>query len=295
MTAAVPRPSWREFQAALDAVGFRPSRRLGQNFLCDTNALDLVVRAAEIEHGECVLEVGPGAGVLTRELASRAREVVAVEIDPRLAEITRGFVAPFSNVRVIESDVLDGKHELASEVRAAIGDWTRWQLVANLPYSVASPVMALVARLANPPRRMTVTIQHEVADRVLAEPGGGDYGPLTVRLRLAYDGALIRRLPPECFTPRPKVDSAIVRLELRDDRPNAHEFDPLDALIDALFQQRRKSVAGVLRERIGDRERTERLLAAHRIAGSARPETLGLAEFRNLARDPIWRERSNRT
>jgi 16S rRNA (adenine1518-N6/adenine1519-N6)-dimethyltransferase len=285
------RPQWSAIERELLGGGFRPSRRLGQNFLREPRAIEAVVAAAELEPGARIVEIGPGYGVLSWELASRGAELVAVEIDPRLADLAEENLAPFPNARVVRCDALAGKHELAPTWTAAIADWSDWFLVANLPYSVASPVIALVARLPVPPRRVVVTVQLEVAERLLAAPGGSDYGPLSVRVELAYRGRLVRRIAPGAFSPQPDVESAIVRLDLRDDRPRAEDWPGLDRLVDTLFQQRRKAVFGVLRKAVGSAEEATELLRTHGVANDLRPERLAPETLLALARDPRWRAR----
>lgn len=282
------RPDWARLERELVASGFRPSRRLGQNFLRDAHAVAAVAAAAELAPGARVLEVGPGYGVLSFELAARGCELVAVELDPRLAEIAEHVLAPFPNARVVRADALDGKHALSPELLAALEGWPEWLLVANLPYSIASPLVALVARLPNPPLRIVATVQLEVAERLLAAPGGGDFGPLSVRVQLAYRGVLVRRLAPGAFSPQPEVASAIVRLDLRPDRPAVEDWEPLDRLVDLVFQQRRKALYGVLRRALGPAD-AQALLEGHGVEPGLRPERLTPEDFRDLSRDPRWR------
>lgn len=292
------RPEWARIERELVESGFRASRRFGQNFLRDPHAVAAVVAAAELAPGARVLEVGPGYGVLSFELAAAGAELVAFEIDPRLAEVAERVLAPFPRARVIRGDALDGKHALSARLLEVVREWPAWRLVANLPYSIASPLLAEVARLSTPPERIVATVQLEVAERLLAEPGGGDFGPLSVRVQLAYRGALVRRVAPGAFSPRPDVASAIVRLDLRDERPAPDDWEPLDRLVDTLFQQRRKAVLGVLRHAFGaagmapdDRgSAAGRLLAAHSVAGELRPERLTPSTLLALSRDPAWRE-----
>ncbi|MCK6448891.1 MAG: 16S rRNA (adenine(1518)-N(6)/adenine(1519)-N(6))-dimethyltransferase RsmA [Planctomycetes bacterium] len=292
------RPEWARIERELVAAGFRASRRFGQNFLRDPHAVASVIAAAELTPGVRVLEVGPGYGVLSFELAAAGAELVAFEIDPRLAEVAERVLAPFPRARVVRGDALDGKHALAPQLLDVLREWPSWMLVANLPYSIASPLLAEVARLATPPSRIVATVQLEVAERLLAEPGGGDFGPLSVRVQLAYGGTLVRRVAPGAFSPRPDVASAIVRLDLRTERPALDDWEPLDRLVDTLFQQRRKAVLGVLRHafgaaRVPPEERgpaAERLLAAHGVAGDLRPERLAPKTLLALSRDPAWRE-----
>jgi 16S rRNA (adenine1518-N6/adenine1519-N6)-dimethyltransferase len=178
MSAVEPggRPAWLEVRVRLEQRGFRPSRRLGQNFLLDENMLRAIVRDAQLEPQDFVLEVGPGCGFLTLHLARACREVLAVEIDPRLLEIARELCAQAPNVSWLRADALAGKHELAPEVAQRLPRSGPWKLVSNLPYSVSAPLCAVLCDLENPPASMTVLVQREVAERMVASAGSPDWG-----------------------------------------------------------------------------------------------------------------------
>lgn len=283
------RPPWRAFRAALDAAGFRPSRRLGQNFLLDENvaraiARDGVERPGGEAEGPTVLEVGSGCGFLTVHLVDAGARVIAVEIDRRLAEVAREFVAPRGAVEWIRADVLRSKHELEPRVAAALPRAAPWQLVSNLPYSVASPLLVVLSRLANPPRAMTVLVQAEVAERLAAEPGQGAWGPLGIRVQALYRAAVLRRVPPQAFWPRPRVDSAVVRLDRRGRVPGDADLAALDRLVAAVFGTRRKTLRSSVGRLLGSRSTAERILESRGISGDLRPEELGLDALLELAR-----------
>lgn len=282
------RPPWREFRAALDAAGFRPSRRLGQNFLLDDNMVRAIVADTRLGPGDLALEVGAGCGFLTAELCERGVELLAVEIDPRLFEVAAGFLAPFGErVELVLADVLAGKHALAPEVaerlaaRAAGG--RPWHAVGNLPYSAASPLLAVLARLPDPPASVTALIQTEVAERVVAGPGSRRRGTLSARLEPVFSGRIAREVPAQLFWPRPKVESAVLRLELRADRPDASALARLDRLVDRLFSSRRKGLRALLARDLGDAQAGDRLLADLGLDPRARPEDLGREALERLA------------
>lgn len=284
-------PPWQEQRARLEAHGFRPSRRLGQNFLKDPSVARAIAKDSGCEAGDFVLEIGPGLGALSHALLEREAELTCVEIDPRLLELARehtGGLAEF-----VRADVLAGKHELAPEVAERLPKNAEWQVVANLPYSVSAPVLCVLSDLANPPRKITALVQREVADRVCAEPGTSDWGPLSVRLQHAYESAFARTVPPDVFWPRPKVDSAVVQLARRDPSPDAEETRALAELVDGLFRHRRQGLARVLGQALGEarggRKMAEELLLELGLAGSARAETLELSTLVALAKDPRWR------
>ena len=277
------RPPWSEFKAALEAAGFRPSRRFGQNFLLDENVARAIAAAAELRAGERVLEVGPGCGFLSVHLAHSGARLIAVEIDPRLAEIARHFLQPYPEVEILEGDVLAGKHHLSPAVERALPLDGDWQLVANLPYSISGPLLAILAARAHPPRAMTVLVQLEVADRLVAEPGTRAWGPLSIALQGVYRGARVRTVGPQNFWPRPKVESAVVRFERLDAFAEPALRERRARLVGRLFQRRRQALGRVVGELLQDRAAAGELLAELGLDGLRRAETLSLAELDQLA------------
>ncbi|MFO1009371.1 MAG: 16S rRNA (adenine(1518)-N(6)/adenine(1519)-N(6))-dimethyltransferase RsmA [Planctomycetota bacterium] len=276
------RPAWTAVRAVLERAGFRPSRRFGQNFLLDENMVRAIVRDAEVGPEDFVLEVGPGCGFLTLHLAAEVRELVCVEIDPRLLEVAREVCAQATNVRWIRADVLDGKHALASEVLAALPTEGPWHVVANLPYSVSAPLLVVLANLPNPPRSTTVLVQREVAERIVAAPGTSDWGPLSIRLQLDHDARLCRSVPASLFWPRPEVESTVVRLVRRTALVDGAARAELDGLVTALFQRRRQALGRVLSERVG-KPAAAAALARTGLEPSARAEDLPLLALVRLS------------
>lgn len=280
----------RALRADLEASGFRPSKRLGQNLLQDVNMARAIARDARLSAGDVVVEIGPGAGFLTVQLAALDVELIACEIDPRLFEVAQGVVGDRARVRWIQGDALAGKRAWNPALVAALPASGPWHLVSNLPYSAASPILAVAARLGNPPRSATVLLQTEVAERIAASPGGREWGPLSIRLQAAFEPRVLRAVPAQLFWPRPQVESSVLRLELRDERPPAGDLEPLDALIDRLFQHRRQALGGLLGKALGNRPAALELLASHGIDPKARPETLDVATLLALSRSPAWRK-----
>jgi len=233
--------------------GIRLNHRHGQNFLIDLNLLRMIADSAQLDKHDVALEVGTGTGALTGILAQRAAAVVTVEIDPQLHQLAREELLPYDNITMLLTDALKSKSQLAEEVIAAVQkqlaaeDGRRLKLVANLPYSVATPVMANLLHSPIVPCLSSVTIQKELADRIVAAPGTKDYGALAIWIQSQCHVELVRTLPPSVFWPQPKVTSAIVKLEidpqLRGRIPDLQFFHDF---VRALFLHRRKLLRGVL-------------------------------------------------
>ncbi len=238
-----------DIKAILEKRGLSPRKAFGQNFLLDHNLIRKLVDSAALQPGDTVLEVGPGTGALTEELLARGCRVVAAEIDRGLAAHLREHFAPFADrFTLVEGDCLADKRTLAPAILDALGPGP-FRLVSNLPYGAATPVMSVL--LINHPACVGqfVTIQREVADRLLAKPGSKDYGTLSVIAQVAAEVRLIATLPPECFWPRPDVTSAMVSLTRRPE-PLAPDVRALAAFVQGLFEKRRKQLGAILgRER----------------------------------------------
>jgi 16S rRNA (adenine1518-N6/adenine1519-N6)-dimethyltransferase len=234
--------------------GIAPRHRFGQNFLIDLNLHELIARAADVQPTDVILEVGPGAGALTVLMAESASAVVAVEIDPAMAQLTREAVSGRANVRVIEADALAGKHEINLQVldniRAglAVAPDRRFKLVANLPYNVATPVITnLLIHAEFRPVLLVVTIQLELAERLRAEPATEAYGALSALVQALADVEFVRTLSPKVFWPRPKVASAVVKITPDATKRRAvGDLAWYHEIVRRLFQHRRKNLRGVL-------------------------------------------------
>jgi len=284
------RAPWTLFRAELEALGFRPTKTLGQNFLVDPNAARSLAEDAGLGADDWVLEVGAGCGFLTLHLAERVGSVLAVEIDARLHAVASRALAGLANVRLLHADVLASKHELAPAVRALLPAGRPWHLVANLPYSISAPLLVVLARLPEPPRGMSVLVQEEVAERVAARAGEEAYGPLGARLALTYEAELGRRVGAQLFWPRPRVASRVVALRRRvGPAPDPGDLAAFDALVGATFQQRRKQLGTSLAGVLGGRGGVEDWLRSAGIDPRARVEELSPTRLLDLARSPEWR------
>ena len=205
----------RQIQQLLASAGIFPNKRLGQNFLIDLNLMRLLIDSANISGGDCVLEVGCGTGSLTEAIAEKAGEVIAVELDRKLAEIAKRQLAGAENVEIVNTDILESKNTISPIVTNAIEQARkkysrRLMLVANLPYNSGSPVMMNLVTGPVVADGMYVTVQKEVADRMIAAPGSSDYGVLSILLAAAGEVKIMRVLGPTVFWPAPQVDSAMV-------------------------------------------------------------------------------------
>jgi len=274
--------------------GIAPLHRYGQNFLIDLNIHELIVNAAEVGMGDVVLEIGPGAGALTSLMAERGASVVAVDIDPAMARLTSEATASYPNVRVLNADALVRKHTLnpavLDNVRSglAVSPDRKLKLVANLPYNIATPIISNL--LVHPEfrlERLVVTIQKELADRMLTTPNTSAYGALSVLCQALVDVTLVRILPPTVFWPRPQVDSAVISLvpdplkrDLVGDLPWFH------SVIRRIFLHRRKNLrtvlASIYREHWTKAE-IDALLETLGLDGSIRAEAMNVEEFISLA------------
>ena len=233
-------------RAELEALGFRPSRRLGQNFMRDGNMLAALARASRAGAGDLVLEPGPGAGGLTAELLALGCAVVAVEIDPLLAGFLRERFGAEPRLSLLEGDVLAGGRTLSPVALSALGG-RPFRVCSNLPYSAGTPFLVALAASDLPWRSAAVTVQREVAERLSAPPGDAQYGAVTVLMAVRARCRLERRVPPEVFWPRPRVDSAVLCLEpLERPAVSAAEFGPFAAFVRGLFSFRRKRLERAL-------------------------------------------------
>jgi 16S rRNA (adenine1518-N6/adenine1519-N6)-dimethyltransferase len=254
-------------------------KRFGQHFLTDRSILRRIVALAHIQPEDTVIEIGPGAGALTVELARVASRVIAIEIDTDLIASLRGFMP--ANVEVVHADALEV-------------EWPRapFHVVANLPYNVATPLLKRFIGHRDFISSVTVMVQKEVAERLAAKPSTREYGPLTVLVQYYATVKYGFTVPPRAFKPRPKVDSAVVRIEWKPDVPSAQSFTDF---VQQAFGSRRKMLANNLLSRFGSlgREEVLRRMAKAGVAAGARPEELSVAEFMRVYNQ--FRDDANRS
>ncbi|HIX64339.1 MAG TPA: 16S rRNA (adenine(1518)-N(6)/adenine(1519)-N(6))-dimethyltransferase RsmA [Candidatus Mediterraneibacter colneyensis] len=274
----------QETIAVLQKYNFVFQKKFGQNFLIDTHVLDKIIRAAGIEENDCVLEIGPGIGTMTQYLACAARRVVAVEIDRALIPILEDTLGGYDNVRVINDDVL--KVDIAALAEDENGGQPL-KVVANLPYYITTPIIMGLFENHVPVKSITVMVQKEVADRMQAGPGRKDYGALSLAVQYYARPYVVANVPPNCFMPRPKVGSAVIRLDRYEEPPvKVRDEKLMFRIIRASFNQRRKTLANGLKnsqELDFTKEEIENAIACLGREPGVRGETLTLEEFAKLS------------
>ncbi len=270
----------------LQKYQFTFQKKFGQNFLIDTHVLDKIIRAADITKDDLVLEIGPGIGTMTQYLAEAARQVIAVEIDKNLIPILSDTLGGYDNVTIINEDIL--KLDIAQLVNEE-NSGRPIKVAANLPYYITTPIIMGIFENHVPVESVTVMVQKEVAARMQTGPGNKDYGALSLAVQYYAKPYIVANVPPNCFMPRPKVGSAVIRL-------TRHKTPPVEVaderlmfdIIRASFNQRRKTLVNGLSN--SDRLRLSRediIKAVERLGKGAgvRGEALTLEEFARLCND----------
>lgn len=261
----------------LDKFGFKFSKSLGQNFLIDGNIVRNIVKGAQVNKDDYVLEIGPGIGTLTEELALNAKKVVAVEIDRNLLPILDYTLSKHDNVEIVEGDILKiNIHDLIDEKL----NGGPIKVVANLPYYVTTPIIARLIEEDLNIESITVMVQKEVAQRIVAPPGNKQYGSLTVFVNFYSDPEILLSVPKTVFMPQPKVDSAVIRLNMKEP-PVDIDKKLFFKIVKAAFGQRRKTILNSLSNReLGlDKEQVKELLERSNISPKARAENLKIEDF----------------
>lgn len=269
---------------AMNKAGF--SKKLGQNFLTDYGVIEDIAIGAKISEEDHVIEIGPGIGVLTVELAEYAGLVTAVEIDKKLIPILSQTLVGIDNVEIINDDILKTDLQaIIEKARAENPNLKRVKIVGNLPYYITTPIIMKLLESEVPAESITVMMQKEVADRLTAKPGKKAYGAITVAVDYYCTSEVITQVPAECFIPKPKVDSTVLRLDLRDEKPvQLADETVFFEVIKAAFGQRRKTLLNCL---TGYREMTKEeagdVLESAGIDPIRRGETLSTEDFAALA------------
>ena len=268
----------------LQKYGFVFQKRFGQNFLIDTHVLERIIEASEITKDDFVLEIGPGIGTMTQYLAEAAREVTAVEIDDALIPILKDTLKEWDNVTVLHGDILK------TDIRKIADEKNQGRpikVVANLPYYITTPIIMGLFESHVPVDSITVMVQKEVADRMQTGPGSKDYGALSLAVQYYAEPKIVANVPPNCFMPRPKVGSAVIRLT-RHQNPPVTTLDEklMFRLIRASFNQRRKTLSNSLKnsqELPYSKEEVEAAITECGPPLNIRGEALTLEQFARLS------------
>ncbi|MCR5830527.1 MAG: 16S rRNA (adenine(1518)-N(6)/adenine(1519)-N(6))-dimethyltransferase RsmA [Lachnospiraceae bacterium] len=264
--------------------GFSFQKRYGQNFLIDAHVLDKIIDAADIGKEDGVIEIGPGIGTMTQRLCERAAKVVAVEIDKELIPILSDTLSGYSNLKIINADVM--KTDMTALIRDEFAGMNV-KVVANLPYYITTPIVMSLLEQHLPLSSITIMVQKEVAVRMQAGPGTKDYGALSLAVQYYADTYIAANVPPNCFMPRPKVGSSVIRLTVR----NTSEIEVTNEklmfdLIRASFNQRRKTLVNAIGNFAGldiSKEAVAKALNDMGLDENVRGETLDLRQFAALS------------
>ncbi|CRK85353.1 16S rRNA (adenine(1518)-N(6)/adenine(1519)-N(6))-dimethyltransferase RsmA [Neobacillus massiliamazoniensis] len=273
-------------RAILEKYGFSFKKSLGQNFLIDTNILRKIVEFADMSENTGAIEVGPGIGALTEQLARSSKKVVSFEIDQRLLPILNDTLADYKNVTIIHKDILEA--DVRAVMEEEFHEIDDIMVVANLPYYVTTPIIMKLLEEHLPIRGIVVMLQKEVADRISAKPGTKDYGSLSIAVQYYTKAETVMIVPKTVFVPQPNVDSAVIRLTVRE-KPAVIVKDEkfFFTVTKASFAQRRKTLLNNLTSQLpSGKEKKEEILQALEKSGiepSRRGETLSLDEFGRLS------------
>lgn len=270
-------PSLLDAPEVLKKYGILPKKSLGQNFIINQRALDDVISAADLTGHEEIIEIGAGFGTLTIELAQRADQVFAVEIDKRLIPVLRDNLQDFENVTLLHADFLQlDPVELVSR--------SGYYVVANIPYYITSSLLRHLMESSMPPARVVLTMQREVAQRIISSPG--DMSLLALSVQIYGRAEITARFPAECFYPIPEVDSAVLRIDIYDEPVVPREVIPaIFSLARAGFNQKRKKLRNSLTRELGlSPEEVEKLLAQAGIQPKSRAQELSIQDWQKIAR-----------
>lgn len=268
----------KDLRRLMAAYGTAFKKAYGQNFLSDEDLLAEIADGAGITDKDTVIEIGCGAGALTRALALRAKRVIGYEIDLSLKPLLKDVLSDYSNVELAFKDVMKEK---LSDIERNVGG--EYKIVANLPYYITTPVVMRFIEGSDKLLSMTVMVQKEVAERFAAKPSSSDYGAITVGIELRGNAKIIKEVPREKFTPVPNVDSAVVRIDIEANKNVGVDFSAVRETVKAGFSSRRKMLVNNLMNFYGfKREKAEAVLAAADIPLTARGETLSADSYIKL-------------
>lgn len=263
----------------IDLYGFRFSKSLGQNFLIDKNFVDKIVEGADIE-GKNVIEVGPGIGTISYEMAKTCKNLVLIEVDETLIPILEENMADFDNVTIIHQDIL--KTDL-KEIQDKYFGGESFDFVSNLPYYITTPIIEKIFEDDLDCNSMTIMVQKEVADRMLATEKDKDYSSLSVFVKYYSEARLLTKVPKSVFMPQPKIDSSVLRLDLREYNPEIDK-EKLFSLVRAGFLKRRKTILNSL-SAVAEKEELKKVFEELGLKANLRAENLSLDDFINISKE----------
>ncbi len=270
--------------AVLKKYNFNFQKKFGQNFLIDTHVLEKIISAANVGEEDFVLEIGPGIGTMTQYLCEHGREVAAVEIDKNLIPILEDTLSAYANVQIIHQDIL--KMDINRLVHEK-NQGKPIKVVANLPYYITTPIIMGLFESHVPIESITIMVQKEVADRMQVGPGTKDYGAMSLAVQYYAKPEIVANVPPNCFMPRPKVGSAVIRLTRHQQAPvKVMQERQMFALIRASFNQRRKTLVNGLNNAADisySKEQVVQALEKMGLPANVRGETLTLEQFARLS------------
>ncbi len=281
-------------QAIKERHNFQLSKSLGQNFITDKSVIERIVEGSDVGDDDLVIEIGPGIGVLTAEAAESAAKVVAIEIDKKLIPILAETLSDYDNIRVVNQDILKTDiNEIIREEREAGNFKGGVKIMGNLPYYITTPIIMGILENGVDADSITIMMQKEVADRIKASPGGKIYGAISVAVQYYCEVEQVASVPKEVFVPRPKVDSAVLKLSIRKERPvELLDEKSFFACIKAGFGQRRKTLLNSLTGVNGlPKEDIKEILEAAGVDPARRAETLDINEFAAIANGVAERSR----
>ena len=260
--------------------GFHNTKSLGQNFLADKGVIDSIIEAANIDPEDLVIEIGPGLGVLTQREAEQAKKVYAIELDRDLIPILNDLLKPYDNVEIIHGDIL--KTDVKALIEGSGCEKTR--IIGNLPYYITTPIIMQLLEKKVGAESITIMRQKEVAERITAEPGGRTYGALSVAVQYYAEVVTVAQVPSHMFVPPPKVDSTVLRLDIRE-KPAVEVKDEefFFKVVKAAFGQRRKTLINSLSGGGFNKDKVKECFEKIGMEGTRRAETLSLEEFAALS------------
>lgn len=250
---------------------FLPKKSLGQNFLLNPTTIDKILKVAGVSSADQILEIGPGPGVMTRKLAEKALTVIAVEKDSRFVHLLREELKDLGNLKIIEADIL------SLNLMQTLEGGKKWKVVANLPYNISTQALFHLLEMSTLFSHFYLMFQREVAQRIVAGPGGKDYGILSIFSQILSVNRIVLRLPPGAFTPPPKIDSALVEFTLQETpRFEIHHFPTFETTVQGAFSTRRKMIRNCLKC-------DEKDFRSCGIDPESRAETVSIAQFARLS------------